>query len=69
MTRMFSRFVLSRFSSKKTRFPGWVDLAGSLAVVPRLSSLRFAYCALSSLTILDALDQIDVDACVDWILP
>ncbi|CAK9059133.1 unnamed protein product [Durusdinium trenchii] len=30
--------------------------------------VRFAYCALSSLTILDALDQIDVDACVDWIL-
>lgn len=29
---------------------------------------RFAYCALSSLTILDALDRVDVDACVAWIL-
>jgi prenyltransferase beta subunit len=31
--------------------------------------VRFAYCALSSLTILDALDRVNVDACVDWILP
>lgn len=33
-----------------------------------LAALRFAYCALSSLTILDALDRVNVDACVDWIL-
>ncbi|CAK9059253.1 unnamed protein product, partial [Durusdinium trenchii] len=50
-----------------------VSLAGPLRVarIPCLGILLiklFAYCALSSLTILDALDQIDVDACVDWIL-
>eukprot|EP00913_Durusdinium_trenchii_P003410 g3157.t2 len=49
-----------------------VSLAGTLGDVSYfrwfLVDVRFAYCALSSLTILDALDQIDVDACVDWIL-
>ena len=30
--------------------------------------MRFAYCALSSLTILDRLDRVDVDACTRWIL-
>lgn len=39
-----------------------------LAEIP-LGWLRFAYCALSSLTILNALDRVNVDACVDWILP
>ncbi|CAL1146887.1 unnamed protein product [Cladocopium goreaui] len=31
-----------------------------------IAGARFAYCALSSLTILDALDRVNVDACVDW---
>lgn len=30
--------------------------------------IRFAYCAVSGLTIMNALDRIDTDACVGWIL-
>merc|ERR1711971_991047 len=29
---------------------------------------RFAYCAISALTILDALDMINLDTCTQWIL-